>query len=256
MKCDWTIIPNIDEIEGFLELADRYGAAFEYNEFFEPKIYEDKDETRRMIEFYKSLDRDRSRDTLHGVFYDISAMSNDSYIRDYSRKRMEESLDIADELNCKGVVFHTGLVAGLNVEAYLSNWVTGMVPYLRSLAEKHKNLQIYMENTFEYGPDVFVRLMESMKDTPNVKLCLDYAHAILTCTDTKDWFEAFRPYLGHIHINDNDLKADLHLAAGDGQIDYGIFKSLMDKEPVNARVLLEVNGLGKAAASLQHMTEL
>jgi sugar phosphate isomerase/epimerase len=52
------------------------------------------------------------------------------------------------------------------------------------------------------------------------------------------------------------LKADLHLAAGDGKMDFLLFKELMEKNHVDVRVLLEVNGIDKAKRSLEYMASL
>ena len=42
MKRDWLIIPDFDRLSESLELSDRYGAAFEYNDFFMPDILDDE----------------------------------------------------------------------------------------------------------------------------------------------------------------------------------------------------------------------
>ena len=37
------------------------------------------------------------------------------------------------------------------------------------------------------------------------------------------WIEALAGYIKHIHINDNNLKKDLHLPVGDGVLDWKRF---------------------------------
>lgn len=256
MKCNWTVIPDINDIDKFISLCNEYDAAFEYNDFFDPQVYEDEKETERRIDFYMNLDRDRSKDTLHGVFYDIAALSNDSKIRAYSRDLMDKSMKTAERLGCMGVVFHTSLIAGLNSDSYVNGWISGMSAYIVELADKYPGLDIYMENTFERYPEVFLRFMEKIGGRKNIKLCLDYSHATLIDNRPDEWFKAFLPYLGHMHLNDNDLKADLHLAAGDGKMDFLLFKELMEKNHVDVRVLLEVNGIDKAKRSLEYMASL
>ncbi|MCR4755037.1 MAG: sugar phosphate isomerase/epimerase [Lachnospiraceae bacterium] len=256
MKGRWSIIPDFNNIEEFVALADEYDAAFEYNDFFEPTVYEDKAEMERRIEKYLSLDRDRSKDTLHGVFYDIAVLSRDTVIRQHSRELVKMSMDVASRLGCRGVVFHTGLLAGLNTEGYIGGWISGMCGFLRELAGEYKSLEIYVENTFESYPDIFKALMDRMNGIDNVGLCLDYAHAALTTTSEDVWYEALAPFIRHMHLNDNDLISDLHLAAGDGNIDYVRFKDLMERFDTEGRILLEVNGIDKARRSLEYMTSL
>ena len=101
------IIPDIDRLDDSLKLSWEYNTFFEYNDFFYPAIYQSEGETRRRINIYKSLDRDMSRDTMHGVFFDIAMTSTDEIIRNRSRVLMNNSMEIAANLGVKGVVFHT-----------------------------------------------------------------------------------------------------------------------------------------------------
>lgn len=257
MKAKWSIIPDINEIEKFVTLAEKYDAAFEYNDFFEPFVYEDRAETERRINLYKDLDRDRSADTLHGVFYDISVLSRDTVIRERSRDLVKASLDAAMRLSCRGVVFHTGMVFGLETKQYIDSWLDGMDEYLHDLAPGYADLNIYVENSFEKSPAVLAALMERVSDLKNIGICLDYAHAMLTETEGEAWFVSLHDKIRHMHLNDHDLKADLHLATGDGRIDLAGFKYLVEKYGITGpRILLEVNGYDKAARSLKYMKGL
>ena len=71
MEREWLIIPDFYNLEKSAALAQDYGASFEYNDFFDPMVYTDLEEVKRRVHTYKMLERDRSRDTLHGVFLDI-----------------------------------------------------------------------------------------------------------------------------------------------------------------------------------------
>ena len=115
---------------------------------------------------------------------------------------------------------------------------------------------IYLENSFESNPDVFIKLMDRVKDIKNVKICLDYGHAALTLTPLEEWVKQMSPYIAHMHVNDHDLKADMHLAPGEGQIDFNHFKELMEKYNVNVSTLLEVNGIKRQTKALEFMTRL
>ena len=257
MKAKWSIIPDINEIKKFVTFAEKYNAAFEYNDFFEPFVYEDSAEVERRISLYKDLDRDRSADTLHGVFYDISVLSRDTVIRERSRDLVKASLDAAMRLSCRGVVFHTGMVFGLETKQYIDSWLGGMDEFLHEIAPQYKDLDIYIENTFEKSPAILTSLMERVSDLENTGICLDYAHAMLTGTEGEAWFTALLGYIRHMHLNDHDLKADLHLATGDGKIDLVHFKHLMEKYDVTGpRILLEVNGYDKASRSLEYMDKI
>lgn len=256
MDRQWHIIPDYNHIEESLKLADKYNAYFEYNDFFNPLIYEDEDLLKSRIEFYQNLKRDKRKDTLHGIFLDLSLASQDTFIREYSRKCIKKSMEIADRLEVKGVVFHTGLIGGLSVDYYIKNWLDAAEELFFELSEQYTHRMIYLENSFEHSPEVFVKFMERMKKTANVRLCLDYAHAVISPSKVDDWVEKLSPYIAHMHINDNDLKSDLHLAVGDGKIDYCHYKELMEKYHINAPTLLEVNGKEKQEKSLSFVKRL
>lgn len=252
---NYSIIPNKNNIEGALELSEKYGVNFEYNEFTSPAIYDDMDEIDRIIDFYLKVNRDRSNDTMHGAFLGIDIAAIDPLMRDRSRKLCKQSLEIAKRLGIKGVVFHTGLIGTLRVEYYVNNWLDEATSFFTELCKEFPDQFIYMENSFEQEPDVFVWLMERMKDVSNFRLCLDYGHAILTPTPAREWVEAFAPFLSHIHLNDNDLKDDLHLAVGKGKIDFSEFKFLIEKyiKGYNGAVLLEMNGYDMARESIEYL---
>ena len=86
------IIPKRDNIEESLRLSKEYNAYFEYNDFFIPAVLDDEEKKKELISFYKSLPRDRSRDTLHGAFLDVTLHSSDAKIREVSEFRVRQSM--------------------------------------------------------------------------------------------------------------------------------------------------------------------
>ena len=118
MERKYLIIPEFERLGQSAELAQAYDAGFEYNDFCNPDVYSDEAEIRKRCDSYKELKRDRSMDTLHGVFLDIVVTSQEPQIAGYSQMRAEQSLAIAEQLGVRGVVFHTGLIAELQVEYY------------------------------------------------------------------------------------------------------------------------------------------
>lgn len=250
------IIPDIDRLDDSLKLSWEYNTFFEYNDFFYPAIYQSEGETRRRINIYKSLDRDMSRDTMHGVFFDIAMTSTDEIIRNRSRVLMNNSMEIAANLGVKGVVFHTGINPGLWNRSYLDGWLDTAATWLDKLAKEYSHIDIYIENTFDKEPGVLTSLIDLLSHRKNVKLCLDYGHALLTDTEDEEWVKQMALYVGHVHLNDHDMKEDLHLAPGKGLIDFERFEDLMEEYEVDAQVLLELNGAQEQLEALKYMTKL
>lgn len=253
MNRKWLIIPEYDHLEESAALAEKYGAAFEYNDFCDPAVYQDSREVEKRIAAYIGLPRDRSSDTMHGVFMDILIASMDYVIRSRSRELVEQSLSIAERLGLKGVVFHTGILAELQIGPYVEPWLAEAEDFWREMSGKYSSLDIYMENTFEKTPDVLIRLKERLSDCPNFKLCLDYGHACLTSVPIEEWVKRTAGYIGHMHLNDNDLKADLHEVPGEGKIDWERCRNLLDTYGVDCPVLLELKGITRQEKALEYM---
>ncbi len=249
------LVPDIQDLEHSLRLAAEYGCAFEYNDFYAPAVLDDPKKQEEIIAYYRKYRSDFSRDTMHGAFLDVTIHSSDPRIREVSILRVRQSMEIARQMGLKGVVFHTGRLAGFRVDYYLTQWREQNAAFFRELAGEYPEQQIYMENMFDEAPDVLAGLAEDMTDVPNFGICLDYAHAALTATTGKEWVETLAGSIRHIHINDNDLKNDLHQPLGDGQIDWQNFSQLLRRHQVDAGVLIEVSGCEAQRKSLVYMKQ-
>ena len=255
MKRNWLIIPEFGKREAFADLAEEYHAGFEYNDFFFPGVYEDETEVKRRISGYKALNRDRNKDTLHGAFLDVVVSSDDAFIAEYSKKRLHQSMEIGRELSVKGVVFHSGLVPGVTSQVYLNNWLKRQEEFYRKLCEEYPEITVYLENTQESSPQLLLPLIEQMSDCKNFKVCLDYAHAVISKTPVQEWVSALKNHIVHMHVNDNDLQADLHLVPGEGKIDWHQYGRLTEGLS-EASVLVELGGLERQRQALEYLTSI
>jgi sugar phosphate isomerase/epimerase len=255
MKKNWLIIPDFERREESAKLAQAYDAGFEYNDFFQPYVYENDAEIKRRVEAYKALDRDRSNDTLHGAFLDVVISSDDAFIAEYSKKRLRQSMDIGRELSVKGVVFHSGLVPGVTTSIYLNNWLERQEAFYREICRDYPEITVYLENTQEYGPKLLLPLIERMSDCQNFRVCLDYAHAAISKTPVEDWVTELGPYIDHMHVNDNDLKVDLHQTPGEGKIDWWKY-ALLTAGFKDASVLVELGGIERQRKALEYLTSI
>ncbi|MCQ2518953.1 MAG: sugar phosphate isomerase/epimerase [Lachnospiraceae bacterium] len=252
----YSFIPSVRELATSDALAKKYGAFYEINEFTSPGVYDNPGEVDRIIKEYKASDTDLSKCTMHGAFLGLDIAAMDSILCNRSRELILRSMEIADKLGIYGVVFHTGLIGTLRDKVYRTNWLNEAVAFYSDLCAKFPSITVFMENSFEQEPDILVMLMERMKGVNNFKICLDYAHAVITPTKPEEWFISLAPYIKHFHLNDNDLKDDLHLEVGTGKIDIKEFLDLVKKYDVKADCLLEVTGLDKAEGSLNYMKSL
>lgn len=249
------IIPNREDIQNSLCLAEKYGAAFEYNDFWKPEILDDYQKQEEIIDFYRNYRNDFSQDTMHGAFLDVTIHSEDSLIKDASIKRIYQSMDIAKRMGLRAVIFHTGLLSNFRVSSYLRNWKEKNKEFFTKLASEYPNQQIILENMFDDFPFELAELAEEMRDVPNFGVCFDYAHGIVAKASEEQWVRTLAPFIVHMHINDNDLCDDLHQAIGEGKIDWRKFDELMQLYHIDASVLIEVNGYDKQKRSLEYLKE-
>lgn len=248
------IIPKKEEISKSLELADKYNAAFEYNDFFSPAVLDSPSQINTLISFYRDLPRDRRNDTLHGAFLDIAIHSSDARIREISDLRMRQSMNIAKELGIRGVIFHTNLIANFYDKTYRQNWLDTNLQYFSTLAAEYPNIEIFIENMFDLEPDMFAAFgAAAASECPALHLCLDVAHANLSHASLEEWMAAAHPYIRHIHINDNDGHFDLHQAVGTGGINWQDFDKLMRHYQMDSSLLIETNTVARQQESLSFL---
>ena len=249
------MIPDIKNPEKTMKISEKYNAYFEYNDFFVPNVYLNQEEVIKRIQIYKSLERDRSRDMLHGSFLDITLHSRDDEIRKISEKRIKQSLVIAEELGIRGVVFHPGLIPGFYAKSYLEDWLVSGIRFWKQMLGEFPSLEIYIENMFEARCHDLLRLACSMKEEPRFGICLDYSHYQVFGKDGKDWVKEFAPYVRHLHINDNNLIDDSHWEIGTGAINWTKYTEVMKKNRLDTSVLIETNCLDHFENSILYMQE-
>ncbi|MDE6740268.1 MAG: sugar phosphate isomerase/epimerase [Lachnospiraceae bacterium] len=249
------LVPDRTDMERVCSLAEDYGCAFEYNDFYAAEVMDDPKRQEKIITSYGRYRGSFMQDTMHGAFLDVTIHSSDPLIREASMLRVRQSMEIAARMKLRGVVFHTGRLANFRVASYLDNWREKNAVFFTELAAQYPNQQIYMENMFDEAPDIMAGLAEQLRDVENFGICLDYAHAMLSGRSGQEWIETLAPYIRHIHINDNDLVNDLHLPVGDGRLDFQEFDRLIRRYRIDVPVLVEVSGYEAQRKSLEYMTQ-
>ena len=249
------LIPDAENIIKTQKLAEEYHTVFEYNDFFHPELLDDKETLHKRISFYKGLQRNRTMDTLHGAFLDVCIHSSDSKIAEISKLRMRQSMEVAAELDCRAVVFHTNTIPGFEIPYYLEQWKEKNEQFMIELLREYDGIQIFMENMFDRSPDMLAALAKILSDEPGFGVCLDLAHAHVSGTSLPIWFEKLYPYIKHMHINDNDGVNDLHQAVGDGTVNWKEVQHLFESYKIQSSVLVEVSSYEAKEKSLQFMKQ-
>ena len=158
------LIPDFKNIEESCTQAEKWGAAFEYNDFFRMELMDDKKALKERISFYKAISRDRSKDTLHGAFFDLSVSSEDGRVRELSCMRMRQSMETAAALSVKAVIFHTNLIAGFNLPSYLERWLLFHKEFLTELLKEYRGYGI--------GTKLMQEMLEALRKDGHTQVSL------------------------------------------------------------------------------------
>ena len=251
------MIPDPEQPDRSLSIARRYACGFEYNDFYTPAFLDDNEQVDRRITFY-SAKKSCGADTMHGAFLDVTVFSDDPHMIRVSDERVVQSLEIARRLGVRAVIFHTNFIPNFHTESYCRNWIERNEVYWAKKLEEYPDVDIYMENMFDMTCGLLTQLAQRLSGYSNFGVCFDYAHAHAfgDSSQIENWVQNLAPYVKHIHINDNDLYDDLHLALGDGSIDWKQFKYYYETYFSQASVLVEVKDLDAAERSLEYLLQL
>ncbi len=249
------IIPDLKRIDESLALAQEYGFGFEFNDFYSPKVLDDMELVKGIAEEYRSHKLPETL-TCHGDFFDVLIFSDDRHIREISEMRIRQSIEAALTVGAKALIFHTNHNPFFTFPNYVNNWLETNTQFWSGILTEYPDASIYIENMCDSSPEMLSALGKRLKKYPNFGVCLDYAHANVFGSDINSWVTELAPYVKHLHINDNDLKNDLHLAVGDGNIDWELFRKHYFGHFSDASVLIETSSIENQRKSAEFLEKL
>ncbi|MBI5115518.1 sugar phosphate isomerase/epimerase [Candidatus Poribacteria bacterium] len=191
--------------------------------------------------------------SVHGPLFDLNPGSQDTIIRDYTKFNFMRSLNISALLKAKIVVFHLGLNP-LIPQDYRDLWLKTSMKTWEPVVNHARRLgiTIAIENMFLNAP-YFLRKVIEMVDSSNMQVCLDVGHVnVYSVVPLEEWVDVLGKYIVKVHINDNDAQNDLHLAFGEGNIDYLRTYRLLREKNVHALMTLEMTP-DKLPATLKYI---
>ena len=185
--------------------------------------------------------------SVHGAFIDVNPASGDPEIAALSRRRCEQSCELAVRLGARYVIFHGSCFPFLRGE-YLKNWAKSCAAFYDGLAEKYP-LTICVENSFDLDAAPLCRLMDSVRNE-GVRVCLDIGHCAFSRIGVRQWFEALAERIGYLHLSDNDGAFDEHLPLGSGNAELREAGECLRRLNRAVPVTLEVGAMENVRSSL------
>lgn len=154
--------------------------------------------------------------TIHAPFMDLSPGAVDSLVRKVTVERFLRVVDIAQALDVRAVVFHSGYEKwkyGLRIDP----WLEGSIKTWREIiARVDGRFPLLIENIFEDEPTNLRLLMEEIDD-PNFGLCFDTGHFnLFSKVSLEEWLSQTLPYIKELHLHNNDRTSDQHYPLDEG----------------------------------------
>lgn len=182
--------------------------------------------------------------TIHAPFMDLNPGSEEKLIRETTRLRFRQVCDAAAILKPKVIVFHPGYDKWRYGEKQ-SSWLKHSIDSFAAVlaATEQTGCQIAVENIFEEEPSTLLALLEAVNHA-RFRHCFDVGHWNLFSAKNvslAEWFATLGSYLAEVHIHDNNGIRDDHAPIGEGQIDFNLYFSLLQKFAPTAVWTLEAH---------------
>ena len=153
------------------------------------------------------------------------------------------------------VKLHNNYNPFLNSDGYIDIWLKENIKFWSEILVNNSDINIYLENMFDVTPVVLEKISKELSKYDNYGVCLDIGHVAISKASLEEWASNLGEYVKHIHINDNDLVSDLHLAWGDGKIDREVFYECYKKYMSKATVLIETSSVENSVKSIKKLCE-
>lgn len=192
------------------------------------------------------------RRTFHAPYSELCPAAIDPRVREITRQRYDQAIRQALAYGIHKVVIHSGYIPLVYFPAW---FVPESIGFWRDyMTRLPKDVTICLENVMEPAPDMLCEIAAGVDD-PRFRLCLDVGHAgnMISKTPPMEWIGPMAPWLGHVHIHNNDGVMDLHRSLGDGVLDMaGLLNALEARCP---QVTYTIENILTAAQSVDWLRE-
>lgn len=192
-------------------------------------LYEEPRE--EFLEIAKILKKNHLDCTLHAPFFDLAPGALDPEILTASRNKLRKAFSLIEVFQPKSVVCHLNYEE--NKQGYKAKeWQKAATETWHELTEiaAAAGTILMLENTYENSPEAH-EIILSRINSPHARFCLDVGHLMsFAKTDWQVWLPRLSPWLGQLHLHDNNGHKDQHLGLGLGSFDFkGLFNFLSAK---------------------------
>ncbi|NJK80265.1 MAG: sugar phosphate isomerase/epimerase [Chloroflexaceae bacterium] len=208
------------------------------------------------------LDGYQGRLGIHGPYDGIVIKTRDRRVRQLAIERLQQALAFAAELGATQMVMHSPFLflgdsfvphSFASSRARVIEQVHQVIDAVLPLAVQI-GCELVFENVLDGNPAPLLALVQSFSDAA-VRVSLDTGHAAIAHrqggTAPAEWVTEVGALLGHLHLQDNDGRADRHWCPGDGEVDWHALFAAVGSLAHRPRLLIELHHhdqIPKAAA--------
>lgn len=198
--------------------------------------------------------------SLHAPFTGLDISSINEELRSLSVKKILNTFEAAEKLDCKHVVIHPSSAKYDRIGDYHAA-ETLLARSAEKLAKKahEKDLTLALENMLASRDGLRVgttvaelkKCLESLPAT-NVGICLDTGHAHYNGLDVSNETRDAGDFLIDLHVDDNDRSGDQHKVPGEGTINWQSFMRALKDKTYSGIFTLEIYGEDQATKTLEN----
>lgn len=222
--------------ENALFLAEKYDLGIELDQFCTAMYMDPPEFEAYDAQVKKMLPR---AGVFHGPFNELSPCAIDPEIGKVSMRRYNQACRLMYSYGLRKLILHGGFVPLV----YFPEWyIEQSVKFWKEfLKDKPEDLELCLENVMEPEPYLLTEIARGVSD-PRLKLCLDTGHANIervSQTPVVQWVKEFAPFLGHVHLHNNDRSWDWHRNPLEGTIPMDEVMELLDSLAPSAGITFE-----------------
>ncbi|MFN2188323.1 MAG: sugar phosphate isomerase/epimerase family protein, partial [Candidatus Promineifilaceae bacterium] len=183
-----------------------------------------------------------------------TSASPDPAILEVTRRRYRQNLRAAVALEAKYVLFHLNYLGNCKIPNFRPGWLQRELDFWSSfvLEADREGIPVLLENSWEDEPSLISDILAGV-DHPNLKICLDLAHATLySQVPLEEWIEAFHPWLYCCHLNNHNGQLDMHWPLDKGLVDYRRAIELLRETGMQPYLCLEMSRWSDMERSLPY----
>ncbi|MDH3360129.1 MAG: sugar phosphate isomerase/epimerase [Desulfobulbaceae bacterium] len=196
--------------------------------------------TSEFVRIAKLLKSEGLACTLHAPFQDLIPSALDPEILKASRNKLKKAFALLEIFEPHSIVCHPNFEPSKHGTKE-KQWLEQSYETWHELLQMAKSCQIPMmlENTYEKSPSQLHKLLLAL-DSPYARFCLDVGHVMAFAKNRwQDWLPTLEPWLGQLHLHDNDGTSDSHLGVGEGIFNFKELFSYLNKQQIKPLITLE-----------------